>query len=186
MEKKFLLYVEHKIHEPTESENSSESDSDTGILGSRTFLQNALSRTGSGKQREKLEKQWRKSLAIRSVMIEDPQKKISQLLDFFNDITTETAQLIEVKDIIDELKPIVEIQQKQVEVFDKVCKALDSWLTREGNSYDLEHQPIREAERQMRQFATRFSYQFSEIEALAEKAKNTHTTVRDFEILIVR
>jgi hypothetical protein len=194
-EHKFRRYIKHKIHEPTESEDSSVGDSDVEILNSRTIRRNfrRLHPTSSGKEREKLRKQWQEIekkkqeiIKIKSEMIQDPRTKILILLGFFNDITTETAQMIETKDIIDQLNPIVEIQKKQVEVYDKFSKGLGSWLIRGGNSREREHQSTREAERQMRQFAAKFSFQCSEVEVLVEKAENIHTTVREFEILIVR
>ena len=199
-EKKFRRYVKQKIYEPTESEDSTVSDNETEIFDARTFLRNAqrarrknqeeMSRLRQGgnvtrsdledarrafrKDEEKLGKQWRKGVAARSEIIEDPQEKISQLLDFFNDITTETTQLIEVKDIIDELKIMVEIQKKQQEVFKKFLKVLESRWER-GIDQSLEDAEAR----QMMPFAAKFSYQCSEIEALAEKAENTHRAVRD-------
>jgi hypothetical protein len=182
MERKFRRYIEHKIHQPTESEESSISDSDVEILDSRKFVRNfrRLYGRSSIKEREKLRKQWEEIRRIRLEIIEDPQKKISQLLDFFNDITKETEQLIEVKDIIDELKTMVEIQKKQKEVFEKFHNVLSPGLMKgEGRPTRVE-QSMREAVvRQMTPFATKFSYQCSEIEALAEKAENTHKVVRN-------
>lgn len=67
---------------------------------------------------------WEVHQKVLSEMIEDPEKKISKLLDSFNDITKETSQLIEIKDIIDELKMIFEVQEEQMRVLDDFVTAL--------------------------------------------------------------
>jgi hypothetical protein len=71
---------------------------------------------------------------IRREMIQDPEGKISELLDSFNNINEETATLIEVKDIVDELQILQDVLKKQAEV-------LTSFTSHFQNP-PLQHQPL--------------------------------------------
>lgn len=95
-------------------------------------------------------------------MIQDPEKKISELLDTFNNITNETAQLIEIKDIIDELKMIYEVYDEQYKVIDSFFKALGKLDDTDIYWDDI---PL-------------FKYQRAEIITLSKKAEETLAAVR--------
>lgn len=70
----------------------------------------------------------------RMEMVEDPETQISKLLDSFNDITKETSQLIEIKDIIDELDMLGEVQKEQTKVLGDFTAALDRFLSKNSRN----------------------------------------------------
>lgn len=108
-----------------------------------------------------MEQRYEKRMLERQ-MVADPEKKISELLDKFNNITEETKQLIEVKDIIDELKMIYEIQGEQNTVVRQFADFINGGMD----------------ETRLWRFVASGEYQRSEIMTLSEKAKETLKAVR--------
>jgi hypothetical protein len=105
------------------------------------------------------------SRMIHQAMVKDPDKKISELMDAFNNITQETKQLIEIKDIIDELKMILEIQEAQGKVLSDFAKALPD--------------SHRDSQETMRQVARTVNHHCAEIAGLSKKAEVTQNAVRE-------
>lgn len=92
--------------------------------------------------RMQMKETWREKerTEIKKKMTEDPEKRISELLDSFNNITEETSQLIEVKDIIDELNMISEVQKEQLKIVRKFNRALKQNRKSLQLPIPLEHQ----------------------------------------------
>lgn len=98
---------------------------------------------------------------VQRAMANDPEKEISRVLYSFNNITQETAQLIEIKDIIDELKIIREVQEEQIKVMEDFTANLDQQ---------------REV---MQLFVGHEIHKCREIEALSKKAEDTLNAVTE-------
>jgi hypothetical protein len=120
------------------------------------------------RQNDKDDKEWMEKQDLERKMIEDPEKKISKLLDSFNNITEETKQLIEVKDIIDELNMILEVQTDQLKV-----------ITDFRNSSSMKSN---ETDFVMYRLTESLEYQRSEVNALLNKADDTMKAVRKVQV----
>lgn len=101
-------------------------------------------------------------------LIIDPEEWITRLLDSFNKITEETSQLIEVKDIIDELNMIYEVQKEQARVIEDFAKLLPEDRKKQKD--------------ELNRVATTTKYQYSEIAALSKKADGTLNAVRHLQM----
>ncbi len=118
--------------------------------------------------------QWKVEQRVKNEMIEDPEKKISKLLDSFNDITKETSQLIEIKDVIDELKIICEVQDDQLKALEGFKIALNTFpLKKASNKVVVEPAENASLFEDMEQFVENGKHRRAEITALSGKAKET-------------
>jgi hypothetical protein len=149
-ESKFRKYLESKILKAHETEDNETDDTSNNQSMSRAHMLKEI----RGKWRSERDKR-----IIEKEMIEDPEQKISDLLDSFNNITEETSQLIEIKDIIDELEIINEVQTEQIKVSTKFDIAL-------GNLDIIERLS-------MNQFMGLLEHQSWETRSLIDKAKDT-------------
>jgi hypothetical protein len=120
------------------------------------------------RQNDKDDKEWMEKQDLERKMIEDPEKKISKLLDSFNNITEETKQLIEVKDIIDELNMILEVQTDQL----KVITDFRNFSSMESSVTDFVMYRLTES----------LEYQRSEVNALLNKADDTMKAVKKVQV----
>jgi flagellar hook-basal body complex protein FliE len=122
-EKQFRLFLKRRFRKSRGDEDTDSSDSD-----GEPFFSNHLH---ARRRRRMRWREWHERPIVAKEMVEDPEKAISALLDSFNNITEETTQLIEVKDIIDELKMIHEVQDEQMRVLGDFTKALNRFVLKD-------------------------------------------------------
>ncbi|KAH8588879.1 hypothetical protein B0O99DRAFT_746454 [Bisporella sp. PMI_857] len=134
-EMEFRRFLEQKFRKSHGDLETDWSDSDGEMFSSRRRYTRYMRYT-----------RWREHEELKAEMIEDPEKKISELLDSFNNITEETSQLIEVKDIIDELKMILEVQDEQNKVLDDFARALNRFALKDENQKAPVEQSLKNVE----------------------------------------